>query len=172
MSKRASGYYWVRKKDPTIRLNLHDGWEPAFWVRTKWILLGSVDKLKVSDLELGGKIEPNLRLIVAKEYLKPAKERMDGYYWVKMPLLSSRMIPYDNIHEGWEPAIWDEARWHVLGIKETVKESNLVVGRQIIPKILQLLEENLALQRKLLETQEAGLKKIERITGIKRNNKG
>jgi hypothetical protein len=134
-------------------------------------MLGAVDKLKDGVLEVGRKIEPNLRLIVAKEYLRPANERTDGYYWVRMPVILSRSIPHDDVHEGWEPAFWDRACWHTLGLDDRFKDNDLEVGRHIIPKILQLLEECLAIQHRTLDTLEVGLKEMARVKGGRRISK-
>jgi DNA modification methylase len=135
---------------------------PAFWIENGWTIIGTVVRSKDRILEVGRKIEPNLQFLRTKKYRKPKEKREEGYYWVRMPNILSRSIPHESVHEGWEPARWDRTRWHLLGLADILKDSNLEAGHRIIPKVLQLLEEMLELEQKLLETQELGLSELKR----------
>jgi hypothetical protein len=143
---------------------------PAFWAGNGWTIIGTVVRSKDSQLEVGRKIEPNLQFLEAKKYRKSKERREEGYYWVKMSDSPTRSIPHNEVHEGWEPARWERSRLHLLGMVDEPKDSGLEVGHRIIPKVLQLLEEMLELEEKIIKTQESGIRKLKRLN--KKSNSG
>jgi hypothetical protein len=61
---RTEGYYWVKMPDndgrPIPNDPVHEGWEPAYWGRRQWHLLGKIRPFNEEDLEAGHQIIPKI----------------------------------------------------------------------------------------------------------------